>query len=188
MRRCIMTLLPVPDLLRLSATSRGNRADLFSLMRGDLSVQLSVSLLSEGDEATDRKASFRAFLCSGGAPLVKSLALDIIFSRQLESNYRHGPMATMAYPPLPALERLAVICKKHVPNGHNVTRQLAVAAAPVIVAASQLRSMHFDAPRSSISVSPRLDCLSGAAASAGGSLTDVSFKGTPAANYRHVQK
>lgn len=45
-RRCIMLLLPVPDLLRLSATCRELRLDLFSLLRGELAVQLNISLRS----------------------------------------------------------------------------------------------------------------------------------------------
>ena len=74
--RCIMLLLPVLDLLRLSATSRGHRADLLRLMQGDLSVQLSITPPS-AMQGRDYEASFRAFLQAGGGPLVKSVALEI---------------------------------------------------------------------------------------------------------------
>ena len=89
-RRCIMLLLPVPDLLRLSATSRGHRAELFRLMHGVLAVRLSFRLPGDGALATEREASFRDFLRAGGALLVKALELHLPVSPQVEVPAAHA--------------------------------------------------------------------------------------------------
>lgn len=110
LRHCIMLLLPVPDLLRLSATRRSFRSDMFRLMHGDLAVQIQVSFpndkphsASTEQRGTANEISFRAFLAAGGAALVKSLALSF------GSSVRLGAQP-LAWPPMPELESLTVTC------------------------------------------------------------------------------
>ena len=169
-RRCIMLLLPVPDLLRLSATSRGHRADLFRLMQRNLSVRLSISVSTQGVLATDSAVSFRAFLEAGGAPLIRSLAMARDSSRLLTST------PALAWLPMPALEILSVSFRN--PSMLDL-HLLIVAVEPIIATARQLRYLRISFPGTGVSVSPMLENISGAATSAGGTLTAVSIEVTP---------
>ena len=158
-RRRIMLALPVPDLLRLSAACRGLRSDMFRLMRGDLAVQLGLSLPSSAaSTAVERcgqanEASFRAFLAAGGAPLVKSLTIDI-------ASKPHRGGEALAWPPLSSLESLSVIYSE---NGSSEDA-LQLSASGIIATASRLRDLHLSFSRDYVDLRSMLACISSMAA------------------------
>ena len=166
-RRSIMQLLPVPDLLRLSATSLGHRADLLRLMHGDLSVQLSI----DPPSGTAHEASFRAFLHAGGAQLVKSLALELphpVSPTQL--------LPVPAWPPLPSLKSLSVVCKGY-HNQPTTCKAMLGITSPIIATATRLRHLQLSIRNAAeIHASPLLKWISDAAIAGGCSLTDVSIQ------------
>ena len=194
-RRSIMLLLPVPDLLQLSAACRRNRADLFRLMHGDLLVNISVCFLGVDRaelympadsrlrepaccrEARARKASFRAFLQAGGAPLIKSLELYLEITHPLIRHCECSPLEpVVAWPPLQALESLALSCNFSplAPGYAEAFSQ--VVASPIIATAGQLRELRLSFPSTCVFVSTMLERISGAVAAAGSGLKSVSIE------------
>lgn len=175
-RRCIMLRMPVPDLLRLSATSRGQRSDLFRLMHGDLDVQLTISLprgegrvvTVEEERGLENEASFRAFMAAGGAALVKSLKMKFITDRQPDAS-------PLVWPPLPELESLSVTCNVYFHEIDGVDFVLRLIACPIIGTSSELRAVHFSFLHKTFKVNDVLKRISGAVGSVASRLTDVSL-------------
>ena len=173
-RRRIMLALPVPDLLRLSAACRGLRSDLFRLMRGDLAVQLSLSLPSSSpapSTAVERhranEASFRAFLAAGGAAMVKSLALGV----DSDPDRGAGPLEWQL---LPALEILIVISK--IPSRDGRLSFLGLGVRPVIAAARQLRELHFSFRTAHVQLVRFLSINSSTAGTGASNISDTSME------------
>jgi len=149
-RRCIMLLLRTPDLLRLSATCRSFRSDLFRLMHGDLEFSVRLSLPSIVSAAPSEAAqqgraaerSFRTFLEAGGAPLVKTLVIDVLTKPLGDSNPLH-------WPPLLALENLDVGSEVS-QRRRNVCDIVAVVAEGIIATAPKLQEVQLCFPQALI--------------------------------------